>query len=560
MRCLFFTWICVLISLSMPSCIDDDVNTVLPEDDAELLDAYIQLNITLPNSTSTRADDADNAGAGTSTSASTTTNLDQDPTVEGTADEQTIHKVHLYLFTNGNPYSGNPIQIDVLKSTTAGSESSGYQSEVVKVKNQTYNAYLLVNYTETYSSDLTEEKFQEATASFSAVKSPSDITGTGIPMSARTNDDGPCKTVTLTAENTQINPARLSFTVERSWAKVTFTNTSLTHNVYLTTDETGDTDPLGTIEFLGYRFINIPATGYLFRHVGLLETPSALQSGFGTYYTSYTTDNGNTTEKNVYVCDPYSTQKVYTSGSDLTYPSGAYRPEYLATNTTTNSTFTPLKEATATENTILGYIPENVMAYDQQKKGYATGLLFKAQLKPKTVYDLVSTTVTETVTNEETGKTTEVKTTTTAVESTTYTPGDSLYFYQPAKRFYATMAALIKDNKLTDITEEIQQSAERRNKFGIYYYAGGLCYYPYYLRLYTPEKRIGGHLMQAMEFAIVRNNEYRLGISRIALRAAEDISIDPTEDVLLNEVYLTATVTVAPWVLRQDKDMTLGGF
>jgi hypothetical protein len=539
----------------MPSCIDDDVNTVLPEDDAELLDAYIQLNITLPNSTSTRADDADNAG----TSASTTTNLDQDPTVEGTADEQAIHTVHLYLFTNGNPDSGNPIQINVLKSTTAGSESSGYQSEVVKVKNQTYNAYLLVNYTETYST-MTEAKFQEATASFSAVKSPSDITGKGIPMSARTNDDGPCKTVTLTAENTQINPARLSFTVERSWAKVTFTNTSLTHNVYLTTDETSDTDPLGTIEFLGYRFINIPATGYLFRHVGRLESPSDLQSGFGTYYTSYTTDNGNTTETNVYVCDPFSTQKVYTSGSDLTYPSGAYLSEYLATNTTTASTFTTLTEATATENTILGYIPENVMAYEHQKKGYATGLLFKAQLTPKTVYDLVSTTVTETVTDKETGETTEVKTTTSAVEPITYATGKDLYFYQPAKRFYTTMEALIEDNKLTDITEEIQQSAELRNKFGIYYYAGGLCYYPYYLRLYTPKERIGGHLMQAMEFAIVRNNEYRLGIKRIALRAAEGISIDPTEDVLLNEVYLTATVTVAPWVLRQDKDMTLGGF
>jgi hypothetical protein len=539
----------------MPSCIDDDVNTVLPEDDAELLDAYIQLNITLPNSTSTRADDADNAG----TSASTTTNLDQDPTVEGTADEQAIHTVHLYLFTNGNPDSGNPIQINVLKSTTAGSESSGYQSEVVKVKNQTYNAYLLVNYTETYST-MTEAKFQEATASFSAVKSPSDITGKGIPMSARTNDDGPCKTVTLTAENTQINPARLSFTVERSWAKVTFTNTSLTHNVYLTTDETSDTDPLGTIEFLGYRFINIPATGYLFRHVGRLESPSDLQSGFGTYYTSYTTDNGNTTETNVYVCDPFSTQKVYTSGSDLTYPTGAYRSEYLAANTTTDSTFTTLTEATATENTILGYIPENVMAYDQQKKGYATGLLFKAQLKPKMVYDLVSTTVTGTETDEEIGETTEVKTTTTAVEPITYATGKDLYFYQPAKRFYTTMEALIEDNGLTDITKEIQQSAERRNKYGIYYYAGGLCYYPYYLRLYTPKERIGGHLMQAMEFAIVRNNEYRLGIKRIALRAAEGISIDPTEDVLLNEVYLTATVTVAPWVLRQDKDMTLGGF
>jgi hypothetical protein len=540
----------------MPSCIDDDVNTVLPEDDAKLLDAYIQLNITLPNSTSTRADDADNAG----TSASATTNdLDQDPTVEGTADEQAIHTVHLYLFTNGNPYSGNPIQINVLKSTTAGSESSGYQSEVVKVKNQTYNAYLLVNYPETYSG-LTEAKFQEATASFSAVKSPSDITKPGIPMSARTNDDGPCKTVTLTAENTQINPARLSFTVERSWAKVTFTNTSLTHNVYLTTDETSDTDPLGTIELLGYRFINIPATGYLFRHVGRLESPSDLQSGFGTYYTSYTTDNGNTTETNVYVCDPFSTQKVYTSGADLTYPSGAYLSEYLATNTTTASTFTTLTEATATENTILGYIPENVMAYQHQKKGYATGLLFKAQLTPKTVYDLVSTTVTETVTDKETGETTEVKTTTSAVEPITYATGKDLYFYQPAKRFYTTMEALIEDNKLTDITEEIQQSADLRNKFGIYYYAGGLCYYPYYLRLYTPKERIGGHLMQAMEFAIVRNNEYRLGISRIALRAAEGISIDPTEDVLLNEVYLTATVTVAPWVLRQDKDMTLGGF
>lgn len=523
-RWLFFILVCVSISGLMPACMDDDVNAVLPEDDEGLFDAYIQLNITLPNSTSTRAEGSDTQ--------TTDLTLDIDPTEPATEAESAVKTLHLYLFlADGTPHADNPFTPTVLKAHTTENEEVCYQSQVLKVRGQTtYHAYLLVNPTATYAGR-TEAAFMDETAAFTAVGTPTSITTRGVPMSARSNTAPYIYLeVTPSADNTPINPAQLYFTVERSWAKVTLSTTN-EYPLYVSTDEADDPTPLGRVTLLSYRFMNIPATYYLFRHVGRLDTPNDLQSGFGGYYSTQATDaTGKLTETNVYVCDPYSTQKTFTTGSGgrLTCPSAAYLTAYAVGS---SPGFTPLTVDAGGGNTLLGYLPENVMAYGNQKKGYATGLVFQAQLTPTKVY----------------GR---------KVEGA---DGDTLFYYQPARRFYYSMNDLIRDNALTDITPAIQQSAERRNRFGIYCYAEGLCYYPYYLRLFTPEERVGGHLMQAMEFAVVRNNEYRLGITRIALRTAEGLGIDATEDVLLNEVYLTTTVDVAPWILCSER-MTLGGF
>lgn len=553
--------ICVLIMLTMSACTDSDGLSVLSEDDATLCAASVQVDITLSNSPSTRADDA----------ATTVLNLDVVPTEPATAVENDVKVVHLYLFAEGAPHADNPIDIPVLKSTASFLTSTvSYQSAVVKVKGQTaYHAYLLVNPPTTYEGK-TESEFSDATASFSAVGTTDDMASQGIPMSARTNT-APYTylEVTPTAVNAQIYPVRLSFVVERSWAKVSYADTSTDYPLYLSTDEAIDTAPIGSVSLLGYRFLNIPAAYYLFRHVGLLETPNALQSSFGAYSLAQTVDaEGTLSETNVYVCDPYSARKAFTTSGatvTLTCPTAAYLADYAVGSALA---YTPLTAATSAANTLLGYIPENVMACANQKKGYATGLVFKARITPGTVYGSVKVTVTQEGETEqgESGTTTE-----TQIQALTGSALDAylkslqagtatLYFYQPSARFYSSMAALLQDNRLTDdISPAIQKSTERRNRFGIYCYSGGLCYYPYYLRLYTPETRIGGHFMQAMEFAIVRNNEYRLAITRIALRAAEGLSIDPTEDVLLNDVYLTATVDVAPWMLRTGA-MTFGGF
>jgi hypothetical protein len=619
--------------LPLPACTDaDDLDGNTCEELEEENEGYMQLNIELPNSSTTRSGDEESL-----------------PTDPGTTAEANVTSARIYLFADGKAYSGNPIDVRLLLLHT-GAQTT-YQSELVKAKIDSYHAYLLINNTADYSAYALESDFRNLTsAAFTEVQTPESTAANGIPMSSRDNSVGAYTEITLTSLNTSNNPARLTMSVERSWAKITFANNVTSFPLYITTyttsnstleteessedgnesgkdvsdgtgtsndvlddsetntqtdlgtasetnsgtdseadlginsetnletdsgsnlgansetnEEEGEEVLLGSVDLEGYSIINVPSEYYLFRHVGLLDGAEPLTPSYGAYYTAYKTEGTATSVTSYYVYDPYSTQKKYTAAA-LTCPTKAYLSRYsvgglegAAAVKASDLSFSQLSAAPADGTTIFGYVPENVMSYHCQKKGYATGLVFKARIKPNEVYALTSTATPTVALMSDDDRTAYLEQLSTqgGKQATT------LYFYLPARRFYNSIDALLTDNKLTDdITSAILKDATRRNRFGIYYYEGGVCYYPYYLRHYAPtesEKTTTGRKMQAMEYAIVRNNEYRLTISRVTLRAAEDLNIDPTEDVLLTKVYLDATIKVAPWV-TESNDMTLGGF
>jgi hypothetical protein len=209
------------------------------------------------------------------------------------------------------------------------------------------------------------------------------------------------------------------------------------------------------------------------------------------------------------------------------------------------------------------------MTAANQKRGYVTGVIFKAQLKPTEV-------LTATFATAEGGGTTTTINGTTA--ATSLADDADLYFYQPTGKFYTDLATLLYATKLDKTyevedldgvktvsktggsdgeTEEVanEEEVKLRNSYGIYYYAKGICYYPFYIY----HKLSSASTMQPMEYAIVRNNDYQLTVNTVAIRTAEGINLKPTEDVELKETYLQATVTILPWTVRSNS-MDLGNY
>lgn len=544
----------------LTSCSEED--DYAATDGTEKPQAYFQLYLDLPTS-STRSSDTG------ITTATETTDITEDTPAQdsGTDAEAQIKSARIFLFTTKDKksYANNPLRVALLSIGTSETAKK-FRSDIVRVDAETYDAYVVINDTTNYTKTYTTESEFLAKATHSASLLTA-VPNNGMPMSGRDNTIGAAYSLTVTEKNDALNPAGLSITAERSYAKLTYSGTETTFDLYQ--DANVDNSTIGKVTLQGYYVMNVMTSYYIFRHVGNIEssTVTTTYQAYGTTYSAATEKSGAVVNS-TYVYDPYSTAKGYNNNA-LTGLSSYYSNSVgglVSGKTKTESiTASSIKFTTLKASSTLGYVPENVMTYSNQKKGYATGVIFKAKLSPSTIYkkEVVTGTVVDSETQESSVSTSTTIVPLTAEELTAYGNND-LYYYQPVGKFYNSMEALMWDNNLssTDFTEEMQQTASRRNKFGVYCYAKGICYYPYYLRHYTPtdeERSATGRGMQAMEFAVVRNNEYRMSVKRVALRAAEDIDITPTEDVLLNEVYMTATITVAPWVVRVNA-MTLGGF
>jgi hypothetical protein len=348
------------------------------------------------------------------------------------------------------------------------------------------------------------------------------------------------------------------------------------------------TGKLGTVELLSYAPFNVERHYYMFRHVGDLTDGGVINTTtYGYYYNQKTvTTSGsesNTTYSFQYVYDPNSSQKRYEAGAltcaDTVYLNSLGGLKVTATGSTattsecaiTDATYLSLTAAASTSSSsttgsVLAYVPENVMTAANQKRGYVTGVIFKAQLKPTTV--LTATFATDSENN--------ATTTINGTEAATSLADDAdLYFYQPTGTFYTDLATLLygtkldKTYKVEDLdgvktvtaegggtTQEANEDEVKlRNSYGIYYYAKGICYYPFYIY----HKLSSASTMQPMEYAIVRNNDYQLTVNTVAIRTAEGINLTPTEDVELKETYLQATVKIAPWTVRSNS-MDLGNY
>lgn len=131
-------------ALTTTACSDSDLNEVVPETPQEVANAYFQMTVDVSSTSSdTRATLEDGTKI-------TEEDLEDTPKTDpGIEFEQKLTKAYIYLFKvneeknasdNGQAYSGNPIILNLLSTTT-----TEYNSTIEKVPVGTYHAYVTFN-------------------------------------------------------------------------------------------------------------------------------------------------------------------------------------------------------------------------------------------------------------------------------------------------------------------------------------------------------------------------------------------------------------------------------
>jgi hypothetical protein len=591
------------------ACSDDDVAET-EVSDAEIANTYFQMTVNVSTSSDTRSETTDANGTEAEDA-----DKDESGNTTSTVDECTLTSAYIYLFKDGSAYSGNPIKL----ALTQGKDAQTYTSTAQKVPAGDYHAYILFN--QEYSSLATPSSassndeanfaaYTEAAISAIPLSTSSTCFSNGIPMSGRAtqfrqtttaagtnvtaktneyvtaeNDDNTVDrdtsfvTITVAATNTKTNPLQFTVNAERCFAKISYASETTEFPLWSVIGAKDDTNPkdLGTVKLESYALMNVATSYYCFRHVGALEgftkSTDINKYHYGTYFIKKKTTDTETNTSD-YVFDPYSIYKTVTTADDQTLqlacPSDAYLNPIgnLSAPAATDEDSAPVSTAITADGTTftalnasstLGYVPENVMTAENQKKGYVTGVIFKAKLKPSTVYRMPTV-------NDELEEGQKV------VPLGTNETFTNLWYYQPSKRFYNSLWALLTNENLTGFaataldgivnstlgteTEKTDEAEiATRNSYGIYKYTKGYCYYPFYIT----HKQSSESEMQPMEYVIVRNNDYQLKVNSVSMRSAESLNLNATEDVELKESYLQATVSILPWTI-QINDMDLGNY
>ena len=198
-----------------------------------------------------------------------------------------------------------------------------------------------------------------------------------------------------------------------------------------------------------------------------------------------------------------------------------YYEHFLGNYTSPNSVAWTTFKSAGNYNT--AYCLENCMLQQAQKNGYSTGIFFDARIEPNNnVYKLNDANELVLITDK-----------------TKYP--DPIYYYN--YNFYDSpnavkKAAGISSTSATD--EDIYTKKFKKSDDGYH------CYYVYWIR---HEDNHDNYKMDVMEFAIVRNNYYKMHVTDIAGLGDTDIPIVPDKPDE-GETYLKVELKVRSWIVR----------
>lgn len=424
---------------------------------------------------------------------------------------------------------------------TSGVEVT-YTSKTFSVGSGEYNMYVVLNpVAPTGSGATTEDKYKDMNdykteAAFKYMKYtwatsgddvfPTTIDGKFLMSSARG-----AKNFTADPEkNTVTNPAIVGpIYVERIVAKITYKAANAT-NTYALTQQIGGTS-VGSVKFENYDLVNLRNDSYLLRRatednvvpdgtesannalIGQLEIPT---SGTGTA-TNYVVDNKYFVKQNPFVAANVN---------------GIFKNLYSATRD-----FKELPTSTADE-AILSYTLENTMHVNAQLNGNSTGIIFKAKVTPAS---------TAWSGGDKTAKRTD---------GTFFKYNDLLFNNIKDIADYTKFDAL--KNYATGATSPVSESGSETiaelealfNGLGIDIYTEGYCYYPFWIRHANNNNPT---VMGIMEFAIVRNNIYKLSINSVSKIGKHTPDIDPEDPDEDGEAFLKVQVDILKWVVRNNQ-------
>ena len=432
--------------------------------------------------------------------------------VQGTVDEYKVNVARVYFFDNVTKHFAKSVPLTNI--TRKGSDADGnviYETDPISIAQGVYDIFVTANTYRQINTDTEEQFLADIDNETYAQALIEDISG-GIVMSNRAADNE-ATIISETPNEHDVNVVNIK--LERVLARLDIAKSLETYEL---------TDPNGTlyasVKLNGYYIVNLPKYYYTFRHVAVLlsltEPQWNIQANFG-----------NVADVNGYVIDPYFFKKtINASGFNnadkyyVNYFGDINKPENVNWNT-----FNP---ASQTPNYKTAYSLENCTLAPAQKNGYSTGVIFKAVMEPaNNVYYLNNTGTLQLLTDKESYP-------------------EVLYYYQ--YKFYNSADALA----VALTASGAAASSSKAQKFDKTD-EGYCCYYNYWIRHLDNNKPTQ---MGVMEFAIVRNNLYRMLISNVSDLGDGTIPIDPdTPDE--GETRLKVELNVKPWIVRDLTEIVL---
>ena len=502
------------------SCNNND--DILPNggNDGTLGDTYFSISLSIPN-------DASSSNAPAFKAPSADTPEDSGEQEAGTGNEIVVTKVDLYFF---NATTGIYLTtMSFTQSEIANPIAQGKNHLVTSVvkgvnlaKNAAYDVCVLINHntigtlTGVSIGDFQKTSMLAPVASFSGGFVP--LTAAGLPMAGRTYDGTdriPPVRITITNNNTITNPVVLKLDAERSVAKLMLTpvTTSVGKNKYEITDGAATPSTIATAELEEYTVVNLMNTGFAFRHA--VEEGDVLTPTSSYFY-------GNIVENIHYVMDPQTHNKQTSVIGTL--PATIYSQPASATS----RVYKTMAVDHPADN-VIGYCYENTTDSINQKNGYSTGLVFKMKITPVEIWQL-----------DGVGD----------CESVPFPAGLPVFYYSNG-RFYMNLATIAKEKGIAETA--LPTTADELKALSIETLTNGYCYYNYWIKHYDN----GSDKMGMMEFGIVRNNLYKMSISRIrAIGSGIDVIV-PEEDDEIALSYITVEMSILPWIVRDNEGIVL---
>lgn len=432
----------------------------------------------------------------------------------GSKEEYAVKSLTVYLFDSTTKTLKDQQELKNINQTGANGQKIQYTADKITVNPGTYNIFAIANGKAITGNISTQDAFLNAVdgITYSEGKIPS-VPANGFVM---TNRGAANLNVEVSKPTDSDKVTSVSIGLERVVAKIELTQKQETFPLK---------DPAGkvycTIKLNNFRMLNLATQFYTFRHTAVLndfQEPGA-----------YTDENfGDANNENGYVIDPYFFKKTVEGAKDFTNADGFFA-QALVNLDINDSNWAGMAQANSWSHI---YCLENCMYIDAQLNAYSTGVMFKANMDIAT--DRVFDENGDNISNPSNWTT-------------------RLFYFN--YNFYTSVDAirkLVLNNLPEDITDDsdtktlAKYSIKRFQKSENY-----SCYYNYWIK----HEDNNSTEMGVMEFGIVRNNIYRLSISKVAGLGSGDPYIEP-EQPDEYKAELDINIDVFPWAVRnQDVEL-----
>lgn len=427
----------------------------------------------------------------------------------GSPAEYKVNNARVYFFDSSTKLFVKTVELTGLTPDPA----SGwvYESQPIQAPQGVYDIFVTAN-TNRVINKTTEDEFLADIDDLTYAQGVITDISNGIVMSNRAVSNLNTK-IKKEAKPDKINT--IEVVLERVVARL---DVAVKYDAFALTDDGGH--QYATIKITDFYIVNFPKSYYTYRHVAVL---TALEEPKWAMPTNF----GNVADVDGYVIDPYFFKKT-AEATDFNNKDKYYANFYGDAANPNSINWNKLNPADVSDpKYVTSYCLENCMIAPAQKNGYSSGVLFKATMEPyNNVYRLNSANELELVTNP-----------------AQY--AEEIYYYD--YRFFNSPEALDAYVKSTiPGATTVQYEAQKFEKTDDGYH----CYYKYWIRHLD---NYIDNVMGVMEFAIVRNNYYRMLVTSV-----KDLGFGGTGTIIPNpdipdegEASLKVILNVKPWILRK---------